>query len=595
MCHKIVFLLFFCFIFDTLCVSFSHRIQENSFDDSLCKVWVYFTDKPDGNAIVSKKALERRSKNQYSPDQSDLPVSQKYIQSIENCDARLSLVYKWDNAASFRIASKNIKKVTLLPFVRYVRSVRSGICSEPVNKPNQLEKDGHTHDKFYGQSFKQLDFLKVPDAHDYLTKLYSQHEPGRGILIGFFDSGFRLNHKCYDHLRSGHLKATYDFVDKDTSVGDPDSVVNNEFHPYFQNDNHGSQTLSLVAGYDPGNFVGVAWGADFVLARTENTYTDPLTGQGTEIHGEEDNWAAAIVWAESLGVDIVSSSLGYRYGFQDSVKIYRGDSVITIGSYEYEDMNGQTTIVSNAASHAARRGMLIVTSMGNGGAYESGTLSAPADVKGVISVGAVHLDENIASFSSSGPTSDGRTKPDCVAPGARVCVPVIYGGDDSTYSAFANGTSFSAPLVAGICALIMQSHHTTKAIVVKDQLFRFCRFSKYQNRIDNIYGRGIPDVYLSCSNKLALRPQYVFTKLINTFPAKKGCTSVTVNYVNALNQLVYAQKATCRIFSIDGSLIWNKTNKFNTWEPVSFNWDYKKSDGSLVAPGIYCAALIIHE
>jgi hypothetical protein len=313
---------------------------------------------------ISSRALARRAKVNFTYNQSDLPVNAEYIERIESYGASLRHVYKWDNAASFLVHASMLSKIASLAIVKDVSLVGSFIRLED-KKTGALEKRNAANDSsLYGYSFDQLNIVNIPAAHRYLTENRKFSEPGEGILIALFDTGFRLKHKSLQKVKQARIKAAYDFIDNDTSVADPDSVVLDDKHPNYHNDLHGSTTLSLIAGFDPGNYMGAAWGAEFALARTENTYTD-MTGLETEIHSEEDDWAAAVVWAESLGVDIISSSLGYRDGFQDTVSIAEGNVYRKVNDYEYSDLDGKTTIVSRAAMYAVQRGIIVVNAMGN--------------------------------------------------------------------------------------------------------------------------------------------------------------------------------------------------------------------------------------
>jgi hypothetical protein len=320
--------------------------------------------------------------------------------------------------------------------------------------------------------------VNVPLAHDYI-RYKGLGVPGSGVRMAFFDGGFRLDHAVYRRLReNSQVIAAYDFVDGDTFVADPDSVANNPRHPYYKNDKHGSQTLAFAAAYAPGVYMGSAYGADFILARTEDGVVESRV--------EEDNWMAAMVWADSAGADIISSSLGYRDGYTDSAE-----------NYSYSDMDGATAIISQAAVEAIRRGMLVVTSMGNEGSGGApGTLTAPADVDGVVSVGALTRYRTLVGFSSIGPASDGRMKPEVVAPGEFVPAPEPYSADRASY-AFVDGTSFSAPIVSAIMALILQAHPRISPQAAKERLYASCGFAAGQTAPNNKFGYGIPNAALA--------------------------------------------------------------------------------------------------
>jgi serine protease AprX len=449
--------------------------------DTICKVWVCFTEKlPNQGSFVTPEALTRRHRAGFDFDYRDLQVNTEYIKKIEDVGGVLKNVFKWENSASFLVKSSLLPQIAALPFVKDVKPVLTFIDKLP---PRALSKT-KAGKPVYGGSFGQLNMISVTDAQDYLFRFRNMPVPGKGVRIAFFDCGFRLDHKCFSYVREHKtIIASRDFVDGDTTVSDPDSVQKNFSSPYYANDEHGTCALSLVAGYDPGAFMGVAYGAQFVLARTEDG--------ATESHKEEDNWAAAVVWAESLGVNIISSSLGYLTDFVDTISDGRND-------YTYSDLDGKTTIVSRAAKYAIERGMIVVNAIGNEGSNTSGTLGAPADVDGVIAVGAVTQDEEIAYFSSTGPTADGRIKPEVVAQGVGVTLPVIYRSGYGSYADWGSGTSFSTPMVAGICALILQSHDSITSQNARDVLLKSCKFLPGQTKIDNQYGHGLPDAVISC-------------------------------------------------------------------------------------------------
>ena len=443
--------------------------------DTVCKVWVIFTDKTGfvGAASVTRDAQRRRQRAGIGGTTwADVPVPQERIRDVERIGGRCANIFKWADAASFVVPSSRLAELARQPYVRDLVPVRT-FASEKKQVPRAgLGKSRAAADLLYGCALTQLSVLNVPPAHRYIRETAGA-PPGQGVLIGMFDSGFRFTHPCLKRLVSDHrVVADSDFVDHDTTVEDPDSVVDNPLNLYWHNDEHGTETLSLIAGYDSSRFTGDAYAARFVLARTEDS---PV-----EHHVEEDNWAAAMVWAESLGVSIVSSSLGYNTGFTPP------DT-----DYTFQDMNGNTTIISKAARQAVAFGMIIVNAMGNDDPF----LVAPADVDGVVSVGAIDTNLTIASFSDRGPTADGRIKPDCVAPGVLDAVPAVYdpyGG----YTA-GSGTSFSTPLVAGVCALILQVDNGSSAAAVRQRLYSSCFYVPGQDTMNNTYGRGVPDALLA--------------------------------------------------------------------------------------------------
>jgi hypothetical protein len=447
----------------------SKQLQQLTGRDTTVLVWVIFTDKDQSSAPAipaTPRALARRAASGFSPAAGmDAPVSNRYIAGIESKGARRRQCFTWGNAASFSAPAGSLQFMAGLPYVKAIIPVRSdrSLPRPPARGPAKMAAAPVSS---YGESYPPLELLKIPEAHALISD--SLHSvPGNGITIAVFDNGFSLNHQCFSYVREHNaIFADSDFVDNDTSVYYPDG--------------HGTQTLALIAGTDPGTFCGAAWGARFILARTEI--------DEREIHREEEYWAAAMVWAEAKGADIVSSSLGYR-----------NDFTMPDTDYSFDAMDGKTTIVSLAAAEAARRGVLIVNAIGNeAGAFgpdASGSLTAPADVEDVVSVGAVDLARQITSFSSWGPSAAGLIKPDVVAPGQNIFLPLYDQTDRYTVS---SGTSFSAPLVAGVCALIKQFHPRDSSAMVRAYLYVTAHLTAYQDSTDNVYGRGIPHALQAC-------------------------------------------------------------------------------------------------
>ena len=289
-----------------------------------------------------------------------------------------------------------------------------------------------------------------------LQYLHKEGFRGQGMLIAILDAGFyKVNElAAFDSIRiNKQIIATYDFVDKDTSVYDAAT--------------HGMMVLSTIAGNLPGEFVGTAPKANFLLLRTEQTASEYLI--------EEHNWAVAAEYADSMGVDIINSSLGYN-NFDD-----------TLQSHHYQDMDGNTTIISRAADLAAKKGILVVSSAGNEGFSDWRYITAPADADSILSVGAVTEDKNIAFFSSAGPTSDGQIKPDVCALGMPAAVCAADGSINSS-----SGTSFSAPITTGAISCLWQAHPELNNMQIIDAIRRSA--DRY-GQPDTLFGYGIPDFY----------------------------------------------------------------------------------------------------
>ena len=231
---------------------------------------------------------------------------------------------------------------------------------------------------------------------------------GNGIIIGILDSGFKW--KGHESLINANVISEYDFIFKD-------SVTENQAGDRSDQHSHGTQVFSVIGGYKDSVLIGAAFNSSFILAKTEDLRS--------ESHLEEDNYAAALIWMESLGVDVTTSSVGYNI-FDDSVF-----------SYKYSDMNGKTTIVTKAAELAFQRGIVTLSAAGNEGDDPWFHIIAPADGFNTIGVGAVTSNNQLANFSSRGPTSDGRIKPEIVAQGVGVFFASTSGFN--TYSS-GNGT-----------------------------------------------------------------------------------------------------------------------------------------------------------
>ncbi len=408
-------------------------------------VWVYLRDK--GPAADSRFLT--------TAAREDRALEATYAARVSSQVARVRHHSRWLNAMSVEATSAQVHALTALPFVARVDLVRRyrrprGELFEPAPAAPRRPHDGTFREAGepleYGTSYEQLLQLRVPELH-------ARGLNGQGVVVAVFDSGFpNLTHEA---LAPAAIVAERDFV------GGRDSVR-------ATTDSHGTATLSALGGMREGELIGPAYGARFLLAVTEDVRSE------TPI--EEDNWAAAAEWAHALGADIISSSLGYlEFDFPHT-------------SYTDRDMNGQTAITTRIASMAAARGVVVVNSAGNGGFHpERNTLGAPADGAGVLAIGAVDADDTRASFSSVGPTADGRTKPDVAARGVRVKVASANG--PATY-AFASGTSFSCPLVAGVVALLLQAHPDYS---VEDVFTALRSTANQAGTTDNLLGWGIVD------------------------------------------------------------------------------------------------------
>lgn len=411
------------------------------------KVWIYFIDKgtniskflSNPELIVSKESLERRKKvlpiNQLI-DFDDLPINENYVNFIINMVIEIKHRSRWFNAVSALVSVDQIEELSLLPFVKKIELVeRFRKRPDPNNENNDESKVIDERNDItgfnYGASLTQNQQINVVAVHN--TGNY-----GQGVRICLMDAGFnRLSHEAFQNM---NIIATWDFVNNRPYVGDGQGGMGEG--------SHGTQTLSTIGGFKEGQLIGPAFGATYILAKTENTESE------TPI--EMDNWIAALEWADSIGVDVTSTSLGYL------------DFDPPYPSYNWTHMDGNTVPITIAADLAVKRGIVVVNSAGNEGFNSTrNTLVAPADGDSVIAVGAVTSSGTRASFSSVGNTVDGRIKPDVMAMGSGVRVASPYSDNGYTSS---SGTSFSCPLAAGVAALILSENPFLTPMQVRDAM-----------------------------------------------------------------------------------------------------------------------------
>ena len=397
--------------------------------DEVVKVWVYLVDKGldpgagyDAALAAAEDRLTPRTRRRLSTRSDrlagweDIPVHVPYLERIEALGGRILQVSRWLNAASVYIPAGDIDSLAGQPFVLSIDAVARLRLPRPVpaQRSDRQETDARlravqSNRLDYGPSFIQLNQMHVPELHDLgLT--------GKGVLVALFDTGFSLDHVAFDSLRT-RVEARRNFLSDETGFTD------------LEDTGHGTAVLGTIGGYAPGELIGPAFGARYLLASTEVV--------AFEREVEEDFWVAGMEWADSLGADIISSSLGY------------------LDWYTYADMDGETAVITRAATMAVRRGIVVVNSMGNEGDTPYQKMAAPADAEGVISVGGVDATGRRAAFSSIGPTFDGRIKPDVMAMGEDTYTVHPFIIDDYLRL---NGTSFSAPLVAGVAALLLETY-----------------------------------------------------------------------------------------------------------------------------------------
>ena len=386
--------------------------------------WVFLRDKPDA---AGARLVWGELGAGHPAAELDLEVDPGYVSLIERAGPVVRARSRWFNAVSVRATASQLRWLEAQPFVLRLRPV--GRFRRPPPLPEQAAAawvpqpgpKGLAQD--YGPSFAQMSRIGVVALHNlgYL---------GQGVRIALLDNGFHhISHPAFGGLR---VVAARDFINGDDVVTDQDDQPVTPNESTTGQNIHGAQVLSLLAGHDPGNLVGVAPEAEYILAKTEDN--------GSELPVEEDRWIQGLEWAQRQGAQVVNSSLGYSTWDDGS-------------GYTYEQMDGATALTSRAAQMAVERGIVVVVSAGNEGAGPWRYITAPADAPGVVTVGAVDSRDSLAAFSSRGPAADGRVKPDLVAPGVGLVAADIRGGGYSR----SRGTSFAAPLVSGVCALLLQT------------------------------------------------------------------------------------------------------------------------------------------
>lgn len=444
-------------------------VLETAPDTAAVKVWVYFADK-ENSALGYQKALATMSdrarlrRRALPPDWFDLPVKAEYIEMVRAAGGLDIRPSRWLNAVSARLTPAAINSLAAMPGIRRLEPVITFTRPLPDTSASP-DKALPSDSAMYGFSYTQIHQLRVDSLHRVVLSDGGTPQPlnGAGVLVALFDTGFEPDLPVFDSL---HLLDTWDFINNDATVDDDQPVAAQK--------THGTEVLSVCGGFDDFDLVGPAYGADFILAKTELV--------ATEIQIEEDYWVAAAEWADSLGADIISTSLGY-YDW-----------------YTYGDLDGNTAVTTIAADLAASRGILMVNSAGNQGNTPWYFIMTPADGDSVVAVGAVDASGQITSFSSHGPTADGRIKPDVVAMGSNVWCALPAGG-----FARNSGTSFSAPLIAGSAALILQANPTFRGnpMAIRQRLEE--AGDRYLTP-DNTYGYGLPDMVLAAGFGLKISP-----------------------------------------------------------------------------------------
>lgn len=465
----------------------------------------YTIDKP--NEFLSARSIARREKQGIALDSTDLPVNQIYVDSIALTGAKVLCTSKWLNGLTVETFDRSIaEKVSKFHFVDTV--VLSWVFPSTKSAHLKLEVPSQvlSNDTLleYGYSFTQI---ALHNGH----KIHQKGFTGDGMLIAVLDAGFQNAHlvSSLAHVfNDGRILGTRDYVNPQGNV--------------YKEHYHGMEVLSTMAGYQPGILIGTAFDASYYLIRTE----DDNSEQPVEL----DYWVAGAEFADSIGADLINSSLGYYFWdppFENNT---------------FEDMDGKTLRASIGASIAARKGIIVTNSAGNEGNKAYGRITSPSDAFQVVCVGSVDKDSSYTSFSSRGFSADNRVKPNIVANGREALVQLPNG--DFGYN---NGTSFSSPIACGLLAILWQALPYLTALEIIDLA------QKNSHLFDNpnvFLGYGIPNVYKAYN---------IATEITDSLTGK--LMAYPNPFKNSINiVLPEKEKVNLAVYTISGQLIKSESN-----------------------------------
>ncbi|HEX6891257.1 MAG TPA: S8 family serine peptidase [Chryseolinea sp.] len=456
--------------------------------------------------FLSQRAVDRRVRQGISVNEQDIPVNENYVEAVSEAGANVFFRTRWMNGVLVQCDASLIPTLEDLSFVDRVEFVAPNkkLLPNGRSKAHQRTKGA----KLAGKTQIQLEMIG-------LDEMQSAGYKGETIYIGIFDSGFQGV--------DGALPFQHIFTEGRIDVGlSKDFVFNSD--DVFQYDEHGTEVFSVIAAFQDGNFIGGSYEANYQLYVTEDV--------NTEYRIEEYNWVFAAERADSSGVDVINSSLGY-YDFDD-----------TSMNYSKNEMNGETTVITRAAQFATDRGIVVVCSAGNEGTLPWQTITAPADARDVLAVASVNSVGQRSTTSSVGPSADGRIKPDVAALGVNTSVIKPDGSAGS-----ASGTSLASPLVASLVAGVWQRY---PQLTNKEVVEAVRRSASQAESPDFLIGYGIPN-FMAVVNYLDERPQdnpfevYPNPVLADTLtirPFDPGqITSCRVEILSSQGQLVHSTEA----------------------------------------------------
>lgn len=502
------------------------------------KYWVKFTDKDlspyslsNPEEFLSERAINRRTAQGIALEENDLPVNPDYVLQVMETGVTLLNTSKWFNSVTIYTTDQGaLDEINGFPFVMSVDKI-SGNGSKTSEKPFfanesitplvqggivKSSTSGNTYD--YGQAYNQINMLNGIALHD-------MGFAGQGMVIAILDAGFTNTDQlsAFDYLwDNGRILGWKDFV----NPANPD---------IFGSHSHGTSVLSTMGANLPGEMVGTAPEASYYLLRSEDGDSEYLI--------EELNWVSAAEYADSVGADVINSSLGYTE-FDDPTQ-----------NHTYEDMDGNTAPITIGADIAASKGILVVNSAGNSGSSSWQYIGAPADGDSVFSIGAVNSSGNYASFSSTGPTYDGRVKPNVVAQGQGSTIISAWSGQVSS----GNGTSFSSPITAGMIACLWQAHPGKRNTEIMQAVEESGTLA---NNPTPELGYGIPDYLLAHDMVTNSGFEYTTELSIRMFP-----NPFTENIYIRLNEPAKGQ-VELRLLDVTGKSIQERTHSGTSMEFV---------------------------
>ena len=499
----------YCLLFTVYC----SLITDNCIAQSSAKYLITLKDKNDSPYSVSKpleflsqRSVNRRTKQKIAVVTRDLPVNPAYVTEIRKTGAKVWFTSRWMNAVLVQTSAANIQTILKLPFVKGLEGIN------PLDSPT--DRTARTASKFetegtqafdYGSSKIQVEMIGADAMHDAGFK-------GEGMLIGVLDEGFNNANNIpafkplFDEKR---VVGTYDFVNKKSTVYDAGD--------------HGTEVLACMGAFLEGKMIGTAPKASYLLLKTEDSKSESLL--------EEANWLFGVEYADSVGVDLINSSLGYNTQMNDSKM-----------NHTYAEMDGNTTIAARAADWAAAAGIVCVVSAGNDGQSSWKYVATPADADSVLAVGAVTATKTYALFSSQGNPTDKRIKPDVSAMG-QSSVFIAPNGAVVTGS----GTSFASPILCGMVAGYWQANPTLTAMEVMDNVRKA---GSQADKPDRILGYGIPVLF-----KKPLAVEGEISEIFKAYPNPTN-SSVTIELLET-NPKNYE----ANLVDVYGRTYWNESLK----------------------------------